>query len=56
MAVPADHNIKFKEIAKLNKYTNLRTDVARMKDVQATMVAFIIGALGINITETKDLC
>lgn len=38
--------IKAKEIRKLKKYTDLQTEVARMRDVQANIIRVIIGVLG----------
>lgn len=44
MAVPDDHNIQAKAIGKLKKYTDLWIEVAKMWNIQVTIVPISIEA------------
>jgi hypothetical protein len=46
VAVPGDHNVDFKEIEKLDNYSDLRTEIERMWNVKAHIIPVVIGALG----------
>lgn len=45
--------VKVAEIEKLKRYTELRIEIARIWDVQATIVPIIIGALGSTLLNLK---
>ena len=51
-AVPADHRIKQKECEKKDKYLDLARELKNLRNMQVTMIPFVIGAFG---TVTKGL-
>ena len=46
VAIPGDHKIDQKEIEKITNYADLKLEVSRMWNCEATVVPIIIGALG----------
>ena len=46
VACPVDNNLILKRNEKLNKYSELRLEIARMWDKESLIVPIIIGALG----------
>ena len=46
VACPVDNNLILKRNEKLNKYSELRLEIARMWDKETLIVPIIIGALG----------
>ena len=43
---PSDHNLVKKKVEKLEKYADLRVEVARMWSKETVVIPIIIGALG----------
>jgi len=52
VAVPLDCNVKMKQLVKIEKYQDLRLEIQRLWNVQATVVPVVVGALG---SHTPDL-
>ena len=50
--VPADHRIKLKECEKKDKYLDLDWELKKLRNMQVTIMPFLIGAFG---TVTKWL-
>lgn len=46
VAIPGDHNVARKEIEKIDNYSELRVEIARMWNRETTVVPVVIGALG----------
>ena len=46
IAVPADHNVRDKELEKVQKYDELRLEIERLWKTKAKVVPIVIGALG----------
>ena len=46
IAVPADQNIRMKEIRKMEKYPELAREITKMWDVKTRTVPIVVGALG----------
>ena len=46
LAVSGDQNIKVKELKKIAKYQDLRSQVQKLWDVKATVIPIVVGALG----------
>ena len=54
MAVPGDQNIKVKDLEKITKYQGLRLQVQKLRDVKATVIPIVVGALGIVSEELEN--
>ena len=52
IAVPADANIAVKEMEKIQKYQDLRREIARLWDIKTCVVPVVVGSLGMV---TKNL-
>ena len=48
MAIPGDGRIDEKEMEKINKYQDLKIEIERLWEKQATVVPVVIGSLGAN--------
>ena len=46
VAIPGDHNIERKEFEKIDNYSELRVELARLWNTEARVVPIVIGALG----------
>ena len=46
VACPGDHRLNEKRNEKLNRYSDLRLEIARMWDIKTIIIPVIIGALG----------
>ena len=46
ITLPVDHNINTKKLEKITKYEGLRLQVQSLWNVKATVIPFVIGALG----------
>ena len=46
VAIPGDQNISKKEFEKIDNYSELRVEIARMWNRETTVVPIVIGALG----------
>ena len=46
MAIPGDSRIEEKELEKISKYQDLKIEIERLWEKQATVVPVVIGSLG----------
>ena len=46
VAVPADKNIRDKEVEKVQKYQDLRIEIQKLWNVKAVVIPVVVGALG----------
>ena len=51
---PKDQNINVKEVAKVNKYQDLRLQVQKLWDVKATVISNVVGGLGTLIQKLEN--
>ena len=54
ITVPGDQNIKVKELKKITKYQDLRSQVQKLQDVKATVTPIVTGALGTVSEEVEN--
>jgi hypothetical protein len=54
IAVPADHNVKDKELEKIQKYGELRLEIERLWKTKARVVPIVVGALGTTSRKFED--
>ena len=50
---PGDQNIKVEELEKITKYYDLRLQVQNLRDVKATVIPAVVGALGLLSAELE---
>ena len=54
IAVPQDQNIKVKELEKISKCQDLRLQAQKLRDVKATVIPIVVGALGTVSEELEN--
>ena len=54
IAVPQDQNIKVKELEKISKCQDLQLQAQKLRDVKATVIPIVVGALGTVSEELEN--